>query len=72
MARMNSKKSEVVRSCPEFKAFVDKMSRLKSSQENDRITPSRITEAIYNQYNKYPELLSELKMRKLGKWKAKR
>lgn len=72
MAKMNRKRSEVVRAAPEFKEFVDKMSRLKSSQENDRITPTRITEAIYNQYNKYPELLSELKIRKLGRWKPKK
>ena len=72
MANMSKKKSEVVRSCPEFKAFVDKMSRLKSAQENDKITPSRITEAIYNQYTKYPDLLTELKISKLGRWKAKR
>jgi len=72
MADMRKRKSGIIRASPEFKAFVDKMSRLKSAQENDKITPSRITEAIYNQYNKYPELLSELKRSTLGRWRSKK
>ena len=70
MAKMNGKRTGIIRADPEFKKFVDDMSRLKSFQEKDKITPSRITEAIYNQYNKYPELLNELKKRKLGRWKS--
>jgi hypothetical protein len=65
------KKTEVIRSCPEFRDFVQKLSRLKSQQENTDIRASRITEAIYNQYNKYPNLLEEIKKSKLGKWKSK-
>jgi hypothetical protein len=68
---MNRKRTAVIRSCPEFKDFVQKLSRMKSQQENTDIKPSRITEAIYNQYNKYPNLLNELKQSKLGKWKSK-
>ena len=68
---MNKKRTTVIRSCPEFKDFVQKLSRFKSQQENDEIKPSRITEAIYKQYNKYPNLLEEIKKSKLGKWKSK-
>ena len=71
MAKINKKRTEVIRSCPEFKEFVQKLSRLKSQQENMDIKSSRITEAIYNQYNKYPNLLEEIKLAKLGKWKSK-
>jgi len=70
MAKMNGKRTKVVRADPEFKKFVDELCREKSFKEKDKITPSRITEAMFNQYNKYPELLNELKKSKLGKWKA--
>lgn len=70
MANMSRKRTEVVRADPEFKKFVDEMCKLKSFQENDKITSSRITKAIYNQYSKYPELLNELRKRKLGRWKS--
>ena len=72
MANMNKKRTGVIRACPEFKQFVLKLSRLKSDQENEDIKASRITEAIYNQYNKYPNLLNELKQSKLGKWKSRK
>jgi hypothetical protein len=71
MADVNKKRTSVIRACPEFKEFVNKLSRLKSQQENTDIKSSRITEAIYNQYNKYPNLLNELKQSKLGKWRSK-
>ena len=71
MADIRKKRTEILRSDPEFKRWVDDLSRLKSFQEKDKITPSRITEAIYKQYNKYPELLNEIKKSKLGKWKSK-
>jgi len=71
MANMRKKRTEILRSDPLFKKWIDDLSRLKSFQEKDKITPSRITEAIYNQYNKYPELLEEIKKSKLGKWKSK-
>lgn len=71
MADLRRKKTGVLRSCPEFKEFVQRLSRFKSQQENDEIKPSRITEAIYKQYNKYPNLLEEIKQSKLGKWKSK-
>jgi hypothetical protein len=68
---MNKKRTTTIRSCPEFKDLVMSLSRLKSQQENTEIKSSRITEAIYNQYNKYPNLLEEIKKSKLGRWKAK-
>ena len=68
---MNKKRTAPLRSCPEFKEFILKLSRFKSQQENADIKSSRITEAIYKQYNKYPELLEEIKKSKLGKWKSK-
>ena len=68
---MNRKKTELIRVDPKFKKWVDDLSRLKSFQEKDKITPSRITEAIYKQYNKYPNLLEEIKLSKLGRWKGK-
>jgi len=71
MADINRKKSQLIRSCPEFKEFILKMSRLKSQQENEEIKSSRITQAIYKQYVKYPELSNEIKQAKLGKWKSK-
>jgi len=71
MANMNKKRTEVLRADPKFKKFVDEMSRLKTFQEKEKITTSRITEAVFNQFNKYPELLDELKTSKLGKWRAK-
>ena len=71
MANMSRKRSEVMRSCPEFKELVQDLCRIKSQQERTDIKPSRITEAIFNQYNKYPQLLNEIKKTKLGKWKSK-
>lgn len=71
MADMNKKRTELIRVDPKFKKWVEDLGRLKSFQEKDRITPSRITEAIYKQYNKYPNLLNEIKISKLGKWKSK-
>ena len=71
MAKMNKKRTEVLRTDPKFKKFIEDISRFKSFQEKDEIKPSRITEAIYNQFSKYPELLIELKKSKLGRWKSK-
>ena len=71
MARLGNEKTGIVRSDPKFKKWVEDLARLKAFQEKERITPSRITEAIYNQYNKYPDLLNEIKRTKLGKWKSK-
>jgi len=60
------KRSVVMRADADFKKFVQELSRMKSAQENKDIKSSRITKAIFNQYNKYPELLNEIKLRKLG------
>jgi len=71
MADKNRKKSEPCRTDPNFKKLVDELARMKSYQEKDKITATRITQAIYNQYMKYPELLEEIKKNKLGRWKGK-
>ena len=71
MANMNKQRTVTLRTDPDFKKFVQELSRLKSAQENEDIKPSRITQAIYNQYIKYPEVLNEIKRTKLGKWKSK-
>ena len=71
MARIGSKRTGGIRVDPDFKKFVDDLSMFKANQEKIRITPSRITQAMYNQYIKYPNLLEEIKKAKLGKWKSK-
>ena len=68
---IKKKRTEILRADPNFKKFIDDLSRMKSFEEKDKITASRITEAIYNQYTKYPELLREIKKAKLGRWKSK-
>jgi len=70
MANMVKKKSENQRVDPDFKKWVDEMSKLKSFQENCDVKPTRITQAIFNLRKKYP-LDEELKLNKLGKWKSK-
>ena len=69
MANMNLKRTEVIRADPEFKKLVQDLCRFKSVQEKDDIKSARITKAIYNQYNKYPELIKEIKFSRLGKEK---
>ena len=71
MADMRKKRTMTLRVSPEFKKLVDDLSRKKSYQEQDKITASRITEAFYKQYSKYPELIGEINKSKLGKWKSK-
>jgi len=71
MADMRRKRTGIIRADPEFKKWVDDLSRKKSFQEKDKITASRITEAIYKQYAKYPELIEEINRSKLGKWKSR-
>jgi len=61
MANMNRKRTEVLRADPEFKKLVQDLSRFKSNQEKKDVKCSRITKAMLNQYNKYPELLEEIK-----------
>ena len=71
MADITKRRTELIRVDPKFKKWIEDLSRYKAFQEKDKITPSRITEAIYNQYNKYPNLLNEIKISKLGKWNSK-
>ena len=68
---INKKKSYPLRTDPDFSKLVLELSRFKTSQEKVEIKSSRITQAMYNQYLKYPELLNEIKINKLGKWKSK-
>ena len=71
MANINLKRSEVLRTDAEFKKFVQDLSRFKSNQEKIDIKASRITKAMFNQYQKYPELVKEIKSRKLKDEKRK-
>jgi hypothetical protein len=70
LADYNKKKTELMRTDPQFKKWIDEMSRFKSYQEKDKITPSRLTQAIFNLRLKYP-IDEEIKLSKLGKWKGK-
>ena len=68
---IRKKRSETLRTDPEFKRFVQELSRTKSVQEKCDIKPTRITQAMLNQYRKYPNLLDEIRKTTLGKWKTK-
>jgi hypothetical protein len=70
MADVNKKRTDIIRADPQFKKWIDEMSRFKSYQEKDKITPSRLTQAIYNLRLKYP-IDAEIKQAKLGKWKSR-
>ncbi len=71
MVDMRKKRTLTLRADPDFKKWIDDLSRKKSFQEKDKITTSRITEATYKQYAKYPELIEEINRSKLGKWKSR-
>jgi len=64
-----TRRTETLRTDPDFKKFVLDLSRIKSEKEKDEIKSSRITQAMFNQYQKHPELISEIKFKKLGRWK---
>ena len=70
MARIGKRRSVSQRVDPDFKKWVDDMSRLKSFQEKCEVKPTRITQAIFNLRNKYP-IDEEIKVSKLGKWKSR-
>jgi len=70
MANMKLRKSEVSRVDPEYKEWIDDLSRFKSNQEKEKITPVRLTQAIFNLRKKYP-IDDEIKLSRLGKWKPK-
>ena len=68
---MSKKRSATIRVDPDFKKLVENLSRVKALQEKDEIKITRITQAMYNQYIKYPYLSEEINKTKLGKWKSK-
>ena len=70
MANIKLKRSEVSRVDPDYKKWIDELSRFKTFQEKEKITPVRLTQAIFNLRKKYP-IDDELKLSKLGKWKSK-
>ena len=70
MADKNLKRTEIIRADPQFKKWMEEMSRFKSFQEKTKITPARLTQAIFNLRTKYP-IDDEIKLSKLGKWKSK-
>jgi len=65
---MAKKNNELIRADPEFKKFVNDLRRFKSSQEKKDISTARITRAMFNQYKKYPDLIDEIKISKLGEF----
>ena len=67
---MNKKRTELMRTDPNFKKWIEEMSRYKTFQEKVKITPARLTQAVFNLRNKYP-IDDEIKLSKLGKWKSK-
>ena len=69
MAVIGRKKTELARVDPDFNRFIKNLCFEKSAQEREPIMSSRITQAMYKQYLKYPDLLNEIKRTKLGKWK---
>jgi len=70
MANMNKKRTEPIRSDPNYAEWIKELSRLKTFQEKQPITPARLTQAIFNLRKKYP-IDDEIKLAKLGKWKPK-
>jgi len=63
---MAKRNSDILRVDADFKKFVESLSRFKANQEGIKIPPSRITKAMFNQYQKYPKLLDEMNLSKLG------
>ncbi len=70
MADMGKKRTVIGREDPDFKKWIEDLSRYKSFQEKTKITPARLTQAIFNLRTKYP-IDDEIKLSKLGKWKSK-
>ena len=70
MADRTKARTDILRTDPEFKKLVLELSRFKTNQEKEEVKSSRITQAMLNQYRKYPNLLEEIKLSKLGKWKS--
>lgn len=68
MANMKLRRTGNVRSDPDWKKWCEEMARWKSYQEKENISPSRITQAVFNLRKKYP-IDDEIKLSKLGKWK---
>lgn len=60
MIKINRYRTEVVRADPKFKDFIKEVQATKMQKQKKLIPSSRITLAMFNQYNKYPDLLSEL------------
>ena len=60
MRNPNKHRTEVVRADPQFKKFIQELQAIKFQKQKKFIHSSRITLAMFNQYNKYPDLLKEL------------
>ena len=64
---MGKNRTKVMRVDPLMKQFLEEM-QMKKLVKEKRITPmSRITLAMFNQYNKYPKLKKELENSDLRK-----
>ena len=57
---IRKRRTEVVRTDPKFKEMIKDIQAKKFMQDKRMVKSSRITLAICNQYNKYPELMREL------------
>jgi len=57
---VNKKRTTTMRSDPLFADFIKGIQAKKLVDEKRFVKSSRITKAIFNQYQKYPNLLKEL------------
>jgi len=57
---MNNTRTQPVRAHPSFSNMIKSLQAKKFQQQKRFIRSSRITLAIFNQYNKYPDLIKEL------------
>lgn len=58
-------RTEVIRVSPKLKKFIEDIQIKKFAKEKRLIPSSRITLAMFNQYNKYPDLIKELEKAEL-------
>lgn len=66
MASSKRYRTEIMRVDPEMKMLVNKIIS-EHKQKNKKMTSSRVTKAMVNQYKKYGYVLNELKTTDLSK-----
>ncbi len=62
---MDKNRTEVMRVDPNLKKFIEDMQMKKLMKDKKLTKTSRITRAIFNQYQKYPDLIKELEKAEL-------